>query len=114
MSERLNNTRMKKYISAIGFMAFITALVLSFAPAKAKTTIVGRINPADAAEVVWAISATDTLKAAPAQGQFFIEVKPGTYKLIVDAKEPYKDVTLENLQLKPDETLDVGEIPLKQ
>jgi hypothetical protein len=103
---------MKKNIILAGFIVLITSVVLSFAPAK--SSIVGRINPADAAEIVWAISTTDTLKGVPVQGQFFIDVRPGTYKLIVDAKEPYKDVTLENLQVKADETLDVGEIPLKQ
>ena len=112
MFDRLNNAGMKKNIITIALIGFVTALAISFAPAK--TSIVGRVNPADAAEMVWAISATDTLKGAPAQGQFFIDVKPGTYKLIVDAKEPYKDVTLENLQVNPDQTLDVGEIPLKQ
>jgi hypothetical protein len=103
---------MKKNIITIGLIALITTIGLSFIPAK--TSIVGRVNPADAAEVIWAISATDTLKGIPGQGQFFIDVRPGTYKLVVDAKEPYKDVTLENLQVKADETLDVGEIPLKQ
>lgn len=87
-------------------------LVLSFS--NAKTSIVGRVNPIDAAETVWVISSTDSLRSAVSQGQFLFDVKPGTYRLIVDAKDPYKDVLLENLQVRQDETLDVGEIPLKQ
>jgi hypothetical protein len=34
--------------------------------------------------------------------------------VIVDAKDPYKDVTLENLEVKQDQALDVGEIVLQQ
>jgi hypothetical protein len=99
-------------LATIGFTGLFTTLILSFTPAK--TGIVGKVNPLDAAEMVWVIGISDSLKMVPAQGQFFFDVKPGTYKLIVDAKNPYKDVLLENLQVKPDETLDVGEIPLKQ
>ena len=43
-----------------------------------------------------------------------VEVRPGMYKLVVDAKQPYKDVMLDNLVVRADETLDVGEIVLKQ
>ena len=96
----------------IGLTSLVAALILSFAPAK--SGIVGKLNPIDGAELVWVLGSSDSLKMAPAQGQFFFDVKPGVYKLVVDAKEPYKDVLLENLQVKQDETLDVGEIPLKQ
>jgi hypothetical protein len=34
--------------------------------------------------------------------------------VIVDAKDPYKDVTLENLEVKQDQPLDVGEIVLQK
>lgn len=79
-----------------------------------KSTIVGKINPPDAAESVWAISTTDSVKAGISTGQFALDVKPGTYKLVIDARDPYKDVLLENLQVAQDQTLDLGEIPLKQ
>jgi hypothetical protein len=89
-------------------------LVTIFSFGKTKTAIVGRINPTDAGEAVWVISATDSLKTGISMGQFSFDVKPGTYKLVVDARDPYRDVLLENLQVKQDEILDVGEIPLKQ
>jgi hypothetical protein len=79
-----------------------------------KTSIAGKVNPADAAELVWLIGQSDSMKAVPSMGLFAFDVKPGTYKLIVDAKDPYKDVLLDNLQVKQDEVMDLGEIPLKQ
>lgn len=103
---------MKKLIGIV--IVFFAIIIFAFRHHTTKTGIVGRVNPLDAAEVVWVTSATDSAKAVVSQGQFSFDVKPGVYKLIVDAREPYKDVLLENLQVKQDEVLDVGEIPLKQ
>ena len=79
-----------------------------------QASITGKISPADGAEVVWAISATDSVKAMVALGSFSIQVKPGLYKLIVDAKEPLKDAQLDNLDVKENQVLDVGEIILQK
>ena len=94
-------------------MLVLTVLAI-FSFGKTKTAIIGKINPIDGAEAIWAIGGKDSLKTAVTDGQFYFDVKPNMYKLIIDAKEPYKDVLLENLQVKQDETLDVGEIMLKQ
>ncbi|HEX6193792.1 MAG TPA: hypothetical protein VFZ42_15565 [Chitinophagaceae bacterium] len=79
-----------------------------------KTAIVGKVNPADGAETVWLMGERDSLKTGVSDGQFFFEVKPGAYKLMVQARPPYKDAVLDNLVVKQEETLDVGEIILKQ
>lgn len=81
---------------------------------KLQSSITGKISPADGAEVVWAISATDSVKAMVALGSFSIQVKPGLFKLIVDAKEPLKDAQLDNLDVKENQVLDVGEIILQK
>lgn len=92
----------------------LTGLILAHSNENSKTIIIGKIRPADGAEIVWAVGEKDSLKASISQGQFYFEVKPGTYKLIVDALPPYQDVLLENLLVQQDQTLDVGEIILKQ
>ena len=81
---------------------------------KSKTAIVGKVNPADGAETVWIMGEKDSLKTGVSDGQFYFEVKPGAYKLMVNARPPYKDVVMDNLVVKQEETLDVGEIILKQ
>ncbi len=88
--------------------------VAAFSFLKVKTAKTGRVSPADGADIVWVVSEKDSLKAGISEGQFYFDVKPGVYKLVVDAKDPYKDVLLENLAVKAEETLDVGEIILKQ
>ena len=79
-----------------------------------KATIIGKVSPAEAADVAWLIGAKDTLKTAVVSGTFSQSVPSGRYKLIVDAKEPYKDAMMDNLDVKQDQVLDVGEIILQR
>ena len=81
---------------------------------KPRSVITGKVHPAEGAEMVWVFSTKDSLKSGLVNGQFYFDVMPGVYKLVVDAKDPYKDVLLDNLAVKAEETLDVGEIILKQ
>jgi hypothetical protein len=79
-----------------------------------KSGISGRITPADAVVLVYAIQGTDSLKFIPTAGSFLIEAKPGLYKIIIDGKEPYKDVMLENIEVSNGKTTDLGEIKLSR
>jgi hypothetical protein len=75
--------------------------------------ITGKVSPPDGGISVWAASRTDTVRGLiSTAGSFSLQVKPGTYRLFIDAKEPFKDVMLENLEVK-DQPLDVGEIVLQ-
>jgi hypothetical protein len=76
--------------------------------------ISGSISPQDGAILVWAIQNTDTVKAAPANGIFTLSVKSGTWKVIVDAKEPYQDVMMENVQVNDGKETSLGEIKLQR
>lgn len=78
-------------------------------------SIKGKINPPEGASQVWAMSKTDTLKAGISQGMFeIVNAKPGTYKVYIDAVEPYKDVVKEGVQVSEGSTADLGEIPLQK
>lgn len=79
-----------------------------------KSAISGRITPAESGQRVWAIHGNDSLSLIPTGGSFLIEARPGIYKIIVDAKEPYKDVLMENIEVTNGKTTDVGEIKLTQ
>ena len=100
----------KKYfvllIFIVAFFAFITF---------AGGIIKGKILPADGASQVWAISSSDTLKAAISQGIFEISnVKQGTYKIYIDAIDPYRDVVRDGIQVSENGTVDLGEIQLSK
>ncbi|MGB8193586.1 MAG: carboxypeptidase regulatory-like domain-containing protein [Chitinophagaceae bacterium] len=77
-------------------------------------SISGSIVPADGAFAVWAIQSTDTVRAAPANGTFSINARSGTWKVIIDAKEPYQDVMMENVQVSDGKETSLGEIRLQK
>jgi len=105
---------MKKRMIGSGILITLIGGLFAFNSLE-QSSITGKISPADAAQSVWAISATDSVKSTNiSSGTFTIQAKPGTYKLVVDAKEPYKDAQLDNLEVKQDQSLDVGEIVLQQ
>lgn len=78
-------------------------------------SIAGKVVPADGATEAWAVSGTDTLKAPIADGAFsFAEAAAGTYTVIVDAKEPFKDATITDVKVEDGKATDLGEIKLAQ
>ena len=76
-------------------------------------SIKGTLTPANSVNQVWAISETDSLKVAPDSTSFTIEAKAGTYTIVIDAKDPYKDQTRQDVAVKDGETTDLGEIKLE-
>ena len=96
-------------ILCITFVAMAAFIV----PAKL-SGIHGTISPADGGKKVWAIgtSGTDTVSVVPSSGAFSLEVKPGTWKIIVEAAKPYKDATISNITVEEGKYTDAGEIKL--
>lgn len=107
---------MKMNKSFVTFIALGTAIVTlhAFKPLEQSTGIKGSINPADGASMVWGINGTDTIKAVPANGVFALTAKAGTWQVIVDAKDPYKDAMLDKVEVKEGELTDLGVVKLTQ
>jgi len=77
-------------------------------------SIGGTVVPADGAVYVWAFQNRDTVKATPINGQFNLPAANGVWKVIVDAKDPYKDVLIENVQVNDGKETNLGEIRLQR
>lgn len=78
-------------------------------------SIKGTVAPADAAVRVWALSGTDTLKAPVDKGAFELSgAKAGTYRVIVEAKPPYKNAAKDGVTVTDGQPTDIGEIKLEQ
>lgn len=93
-------------IAAAGLFAFSTL---------ATGTIKGKVSPSDAAVRAWAESSTDTVNAAIQNGMFEIDnVKPGTYKIVIEAKPPYKNAAKEGVSVMDGQSADAGEIMLSK
>lgn len=105
---------MKKITMSLMGLAIASAALFAFST-DAVGTIKGKVNPADAAIQVWALSSADTVKAPVSNGMFeLVGVKPGTYKLIVEAKPPYKNAAKEGVVVTEGGAVDAGEIMLQK
>jgi len=98
-------------------LAAITIIIagsLAFLPFRGGT-IRGSVIPADGGVRAWAESAVDTLKAPIINGSYEIaDAKPGAYKVIIEAKPPYKNVAKEGVMVSDGQTTDAGEITLEK
>lgn len=103
---------MKRFIIICGII--LSAMLAASALHKNETSITGRVTPIDGANIAWAISSKDSLSSNVVNGIFSFSVKPGNYRVIIDALEPYKDATVENVSVKEGQTVDVGEIILQR
>jgi hypothetical protein len=79
-----------------------------------QAAIAGKVSPPEASETALIVHDRDTIRTSVTQGNFFRQVKPGTYKLIVSAKAPFKNAAIGNLEVKRNHVLDVGELMLQR
>jgi hypothetical protein len=100
---------MKK--SGLSFMA-MAALAVSLVAFKIDGTggVKGMVVPAEAATQAWAIAGTDTVKVPVTAGAFeFKDLKVGSYRVIIDAVEPLKDVQFD-IAVQENKVVNVGNI----
>jgi len=104
---------MKRFILFFGIILSCILVIYAFQN-KNQTSIIGRVNPIDGANIAWAISGRDSSTSNIVNGAFSFAAKTGIYKVVIDAVEPYKDAVLENISVKEGQTVDVGEIVLQR
>jgi hypothetical protein len=104
---------MNNRFTGIAVIFFAAMVLMAFMP-QLSASITGKVVPADGAEMVWAIKGADSLSAKTTEGTFLLDVKPGIYKVIVDAKTPYKDLLIEKVEVTEGGKIDLGEIKLEK
>ena len=104
---------MKRFIVYFGVILLLILSAYTFQNTD-QTSITGRVNPLDGANSAWAVGGRDSSTSAIVNGTFSFSVKPGIYKVVVDAIEPYKDAVLENISVKEGQTVNLGEIMLQR
>ena len=92
----------------------IIAVVLISSFAKDRSGIQGTIDPPEGAKRIWAVNGKDTVSIIPAPGSFIMDVKPGSWKLVVEAVLPYKNVERESILVTDGQLTDIGLIKLSQ
>ena len=105
---------MKNAKLKLAAFTFVAASLFAFTQIRTGT-IKGLVTPVDGASNAWAVSATDTLKATIDKGAFSIaDAPPGTYRVIIEAKPPYKNAAKDGVTVTDGQTTDLGEIKLEQ
>jgi hypothetical protein len=97
---------------AIILCAFFIIMSAFVSRNSAKSGIMGTIDPPEGALKIWAISGTDSISTVTSTGKFIIEVKPGAWKLIIEAAKPYKNYVVENVNVQEGQMTDTGVIKL--
>ncbi len=92
----------------------IIAVVLISSFTGNRSAIQGTIDPPEGAKRIWAVNGKDTVSIIPAPGSFILDVKPGTWKLVVEAVLPYKNGERESILVNDGEITDIGLIKLTQ
>src|SRR5690349_17020716 len=95
-------------------IAVVAAGLFSFTHFRAGS-IKGTVSPSDGAVRAWALSSTDTLKTNIVNGSFEItDAKPAVYKVIIEAKPPYKNAAKDGITVNDGQAADAGEIKLEK
>jgi hypothetical protein len=108
-------TSMKKVKTALVALSIATAGLFAFNSNPLTGSIRGTVSPADGAARVWAISTSDTATGNIQNGAFEIgTAKEGVYKVIVEAKPPYRNAAKDNVTVVNGQSTDVGQINLER
>jgi hypothetical protein len=78
-------------------------------------SIHGSVSPAEGGVRAWAESYTDTIRTPIINGSYEIAgLKPGTYKVIIEAKPPYRNAAKDGVMVSDGQSTDAGEIRLQK
>jgi hypothetical protein len=103
----------KTRMTLLGLAVAATAL---FSFHKHGTTVLkGKVTPAFYAVNAWAISGHDTLYTSVDDGNFAFSINdPGTYKIIIEARSPYRHIAKDGIVVKEGQPTDIGELSLQK
>lgn len=100
---------MKNIKLALQALSIITAIVLASFKNPPAPSIKGKVSPGWYAVNAWAITDTDTLYTSVSDGSFeFTNAKPGVYRIIIEAKSPYRHLAKDGVIVKDGEETDVA------
>jgi hypothetical protein len=109
------NTRVMKITTfRIAIISVAAAGLFAFTSLR-EGSIHGTVSPAEGGVRAWAESYTDTLRAPIVNGSYEIAgLKPGTYKIVIEAKPPYRNAAKDGVMVSDGQSSDAGEIRLEK
>jgi len=105
---------MKKTTMALLGLAIAATTLVSFQNVQ-PASIKGKITPAWYGVHAWAISKTDTLYTTITDGNFeFPNAEPGVYRIVIEARSPYRHMAKDGIEVKDGQPTDIGELSLQK
>jgi len=104
---------MKKTVFTL-FATILTVAMLHAFRLMQSSSISGKVIPPEGSEIVYATSGRDSIRTMVMNGAFVFNAKPGTWRIIVRGKPPFKDAVLERVDVQEGQNTDIGEIRLQQ
>ena len=104
---------MKKTVFTL-FAIILTVAMLHAFRLMQSSSISGKVVPPEGSETASAFSSTDSIRTPIMNGAFVFTAKPGTWRVIIHGKAPFKDAILERVEVKEGQNTDLGEIRLQQ
>lgn len=96
-------------------LAIVASGLLSFQKPGSGTMLKGKVSPAFYAVHAWAISEHDTLYTTISDGNFDFPIsEPGTYKIIIEARSPYRHMEKDGIVVQDGQATDIGELALQK
>ena len=74
----------------------------------------GKVYPANGAENVWAVKGNDSIKIRSSEGDFYITLDPGRWKVVINARSPFRSMLFDTLVVKRGGIVDLGKINLQK
>ena len=78
------------------------------------SSLQGKVYPASSVDNVWAIKGKDSINSKSNDGDFYLALDPGYWKIVVSAKYPFRSVLFDNVEVKKGRTVDLGKISLQK
>lgn len=99
-------------------VATLVAIIIAVASLHAframqHSSVTGSVQPGYGAKSIWAIQGTDSTRIYSENGVFTCTLKPGNWKLRINARSPLKDRDVE-VYIQDRQTTDIGVINLHQ
>jgi hypothetical protein len=74
-----------------------------------------KVYPSYAAETVWAVNGNDSVQMFGSDGDYYVTtLRPGYWEVKIDARKPYRNMSLGILNIKAGTDRDLGEVILQQ
>lgn len=105
---------MEKTVTALGITIVAVATLHAFRSMQ-PSGISGNVDHPDKVAGIYAVNSKDSIRIRPdKRGTFVINSDSGSWKIIVRAKYPYKDVIVDKIEVKNGQITQLGEITLHQ